>query len=269
MEAQPETIWRSPEAIVEIGFQRSQVVMMNEAHSDLKRCIRTRQIGKRILPVAHQAGVRHLAIEALQLPLIADRSNQSRTAPDYQSGYLAQPEMRDFIQTALDMGWTLISYEADLSLSSTGKEINLPKSTDSREQLLSSIKEYLDWREEQQALNLIAALQALPAGTPILVWCGNGHHSKRASPDLIPMGYQFQQKSHINPFVIDQIRTVKFDALDDPIETELVMQFADEWTKYGGTAGFLIEETPPSLAHYHFEDLGNDAFLFSTQNELE
>jgi hypothetical protein len=83
------------------------------------------------------------------------------------------------------------------------------------------------------------------------------------------MGYQFQQKSHINPFVIDQIRTVRFDAWDDQTETELVMQFADEWKKYGGTAGFLREETPPSLAHYHFEELGSDALLFSTQNDLE
>lgn len=269
MQSQHETIWRSPEQIVQIGFQRSQVVMMNEAHSDLKRCIRTRQIGQRILPTAHQAGVRRLAMEALQLPLIADRSNSSRSAPDYKTGYLAQPEMREFIQAALNLGWTLISYEADLSLSSTEQKFNLPKSTDNLEQLQSSIRDSINWREEQQALNLIAALRALPAGTPLLVWCGNNHHSKRVSPDWIPMGYQFQQHSQINPFVIEQIRTVKFDSWDDQIETELVMKFSDELTEYGGTAGFLVEDVPPSLAHYHFQDLGNDAYLFSTRNELE
>jgi len=105
-------IWRSPEEIVEIGFQRSRVVMMNEAHSEIKRCIRTRQIGKRILPVAYQAGVRHLAMEALQVPFIAESSNASRIAPDDGKVYLSQPEMKDFIQTALDLGWTLVCYEA-------------------------------------------------------------------------------------------------------------------------------------------------------------
>src|SRR6266508_2827553 len=162
MQSQQKTVWRSPEEIVEIGFQRASVVMMNEAHSGLKRCIRTRQIGQRILPVAHQAGVRHLAMEALSLPLIADRCNNSRSAPVYQTGALAQPEMREFLQAALDLGWTLISYEANISESSTEQKINLPKSTDTKKQLESSIREYTNWREEQQALNLIAALKSLP-----------------------------------------------------------------------------------------------------------
>ena len=70
-------IWRSPEEIVEIGFQRSTVVMMNEAHSGMARCIRTRQIGRRILPVAHRAGVRYLAMEAL-FPAFSEHSNRAR-----------------------------------------------------------------------------------------------------------------------------------------------------------------------------------------------
>ena len=105
-------IWRSPEEIVEIGFQRSQVVMMNEAHSELKRCIRTRQIGKRVLPVAHQAGVRHLAMEVL-FPWFAEQCNVARRIPQGDFGYLSQPEMKDVLQAALDLGWTLLPYEAD------------------------------------------------------------------------------------------------------------------------------------------------------------
>ena len=57
--------WRTPEELAEIGFSRSRVVMMNEAHSGDQRCIRTRLIGQRLLPALHRLGVRHLAMEAL------------------------------------------------------------------------------------------------------------------------------------------------------------------------------------------------------------
>lgn len=112
MQAQSSQIWRSPEEVVEIAFQRSSVVMMNEAHDGDKRCVRTRQIGQRILPVAHASGVRHLAMEALH-PNFAKQCNNTRLLPDEKMGYLSQPEMREFIQTALDLSWTLIPYEAD------------------------------------------------------------------------------------------------------------------------------------------------------------
>ena len=42
--------WRSPEELVEIGLSRSRVLMVNEAHDGLKRCIRTRNIGTRMIP---------------------------------------------------------------------------------------------------------------------------------------------------------------------------------------------------------------------------
>jgi hypothetical protein len=62
---EPRKKWRSPEELVELGLARSRVVMMNEHHNGLKRSVRTRVIGKRVLPTAHAAGVRHLAMEAL------------------------------------------------------------------------------------------------------------------------------------------------------------------------------------------------------------
>ncbi len=43
-------IWRTPEELITAGFGRSSVVMMNEAHSGLTRCIRTREVGQQILP---------------------------------------------------------------------------------------------------------------------------------------------------------------------------------------------------------------------------
>ena len=69
--------WRTPEELVEIGFSRSRVVMMNEAHSGEQRCIRTRLIGRRLLPTLHHLGVRHLAMEALY-PTAIDEVNRVR-----------------------------------------------------------------------------------------------------------------------------------------------------------------------------------------------
>jgi len=40
-------------------------VIVNECHDGDRHCPRTRAIGRRLLPVAHQAGVRRLAMEAL------------------------------------------------------------------------------------------------------------------------------------------------------------------------------------------------------------
>ena len=62
--SQPRS-WRSVEELIEIGFQCSRVVMMNEAHAGDLRCIRTRVIGQRILPAAYKMGARYLAMEAL------------------------------------------------------------------------------------------------------------------------------------------------------------------------------------------------------------
>ncbi|HXQ35527.1 MAG TPA: hypothetical protein VN843_16030, partial [Anaerolineales bacterium] len=270
-------IWRSPEEIVEIAFQRSSVVMINEAHNGMRRCIRTRQIGQRILPVAHQSGVRHLAMEAL-FPTFAAQCNNTRRVAAAGQDYLSQPEMREFVQTALDLGWTLIPYEAD-SLQWLSAKYGVDFQHPANPQRYSTqfqkyqadliSEEFTNWREEQQARNLISALQALPANSQFLVWCGNSHHSKTAHEDWTPMGYCFQQFSKINPFVIDQTRTVKFDFRDNYLETEITSQFSEKLAKYGGIAGLLLEEIPSSLAKCHFERLGVDAVLLSTQNEME
>lgn len=273
MQSAPKQTWRSPEEIVEIGFQRSSIVMMNEAHDDLKRCIRTRQIGQRILPVAHQAGVRHLAMEALRSNF-AEQCNSTRRVPDEKTGYLSQPEMREFIQTALDLGWSLISYEADsFKWLSARYGVIFPKGHDTNKtlnylrqhqtDLIST--EYTNWREEQQALNLITALKSFPEGTQLLVWCGNSHHSKQVGDDWIPMGYQFQKQSGINQFVIDQLRTVKFEFSGSEYFIEFIEQFSNDLLRYGGTAGFLMEEAPSIFGDDHIAD----AYLLSTQNELE
>jgi hypothetical protein len=272
MQSQVEMIWRSPEEILEIAFQRANVVMMNEAHSGLKRCIRTRQIGQKILPVAHEAGVRHLAMEAL-FPLFAEQSNSTRRLMQGDFGYLSQPEMKDFIQTALDLGWTLIPYEANnfkwlnekhgIDFSNSNENERYHRMQEFQAEFTSL--EFTNWREEQQALNIIRALQSLPAKTPLLVWCGNSHHSKTGGQGWVPMGYQFIEHSNIDPFVIDQTCTVKFDG-QKTWWYENVVEFAREsLDQWGGTAGLMTEEAKTLFLSEDTED----AFLFSTQNELE
>lgn len=260
------TIWHTPEEIIEIGFQRSRIMMMNEAHDGLKRCIRTRQVGQRILPTAHSYGARHLAMEALRIKF-AEECNKTRQVPlEKHATYLAQPEMITFVQAALNLGWTLIPYEAD-SLkwfkNKYGTDFQMSSSIFQKYQAELLSAEYTNWREEQQALNLISALQSMPADARLLVWCGNSHHSKVSEPEWSPMGFQFQQHSGIEPFVMDQTRTVKFEHHAtgfDPVE-----QFADDLNKFGGTAGFLSENAPSLFGRVQFAD----AFILSIHNELE
>lgn len=95
---------RTPEELLAIGFDRSRVVMVNEAHNGMKRCVRTREIGLRLLPAAHEAGVRHMAMEALYGP------------------YLVQPDMQALIDAAEELGWRLIPYEIDQLMSPNERE---------------------------------------------------------------------------------------------------------------------------------------------------
>lgn len=155
---------RAPEPDLDKLFGRSQVVMMNEAHDDLRRCVRTREIGRRILPVAHECGARCLAMEALHLPEQVRETNITRHSPVpiRQDSYLAQPEMRSLIQTALDLEFDLAHYEANMDEFHAGEED--PMSVGAMNQ-----------RDEMQARNLIRVLDALPQDAELLVWCGNSH----------------------------------------------------------------------------------------------
>ena len=165
-------------------------------------------------------------------------------------GYLAQPEMRQLLQGALDLGWTLLGYEADVrwAVEHFGDLRGL---------------EVTNWREEQQARNLIRLLKELPGGERLLVWCGNGHHSKIASGDWHPMGYQFSKLSGIEAFAIDQIPTVQFPGR--PPARWLTPEVVSELESMGGTAGFLSEEAP---GFWGMRETA-DAFVFSIDNELE
>jgi hypothetical protein len=47
--------WCPVEGLVRRGFAHASVVMANEAHSGLARCVRTREVGVRMIQAAHEA----------------------------------------------------------------------------------------------------------------------------------------------------------------------------------------------------------------------
>ena len=130
--------WRPVEDLVRWGFAHAPVVMANEAHNGLARCIRTREVGVRMIRAAHEAGVRRLAMEALPWPA-RDTPGPITAIPPRRGGYLAQPDMRRLITTALELGWSLWAYEAVFETAAR---------TDQAEMLSM---EFTNWRDREQA----------------------------------------------------------------------------------------------------------------------
>lgn len=262
---------RTPEELVEIGFSRSRVVMMNEAHNRLLRCVRTRNIGRQVLPTAHELGVRHLAMEALTLEF-ARECNQTRRVRPESDGYLAQPDMQAFIQAALDLGWTLMAYEADDRPWIKDRLGPFPTDEPERQRYLQAVQtlfqsmEHTNWREREQGANLTRSLSELGEHSKLLVWCGNNHLLKAEIPGLqwSPMGFQFRQLSQVDPFTIDQTVTVLLSADQSTEGVRLLEVYADEVRQAGGTAGYLTGEGPEVFWSAHV-----DALLLSLENSME
>jgi hypothetical protein len=242
--------WRPVEDLVRWGFGHAPVVMANEAHNGLARSVRTREVGVRMVQAAHAAGVRRLAMEALHWPA-RDVPGPITTLPDAPRGYLAQPEMRTLIGTALDLGWTLWAYEHQFDITANTDPAHLRS------------MEHTNWREREQATNLCRLLEAAP-GEPMLVWCGNSHASKRKGEEWVPMGWHFREMSGVEAFVIDQDVTVAFHGEPQRWVRELLASLDDILAAHGGTAGILRDQAPPPLDGW----AGVDALVVSTDNEL-
>lgn len=241
--------WRSVEELTQLAFSRTRVVMANEAHSGLARCVRTREVGARMVRAAHEAGVRRLAMEALPHP-VEGALGPIPEMPLTAGGYLAQPDMRNLMATALELGWTLWAYEAAI-----------PADADPAE-LLSM--EFTNRRELEQARNLCQILARDPA-RPLLVWCGNSHAAKEANGEWVPMGQRFMELSGTDPFVIDQTVTVEFEpGRPRPWVNELLAGLGQMLASFGGTAGILRNQAPPPLDSW----CGVDAVVVSTDNAL-
>jgi hypothetical protein len=239
--------WMSPAEIVGYGFERSPVVMMNEAHHGFSRCARTRRIGRSILPAAHAAGCRYLALEALQNDTPGPTLSTERPK---QVGYLAQPEMIEFVEAALDLGWTLVAYEIahEVMRREHGDDLRSMAATNHRERV--------------QAHNLLLAFHEV-GEAPMLVWCGNSHHAKGSAGEWVPMGVCFSEAAGFEPFSIDQTQTITFVPGGQP-NIELTAELRSSLDAIGGTAGFVAEDPPRSLeVPDHF-----DALILSTDNAM-
>ncbi len=240
--------WRSVEELIGWGFAHAPVVMANEAHNGLARCIRTREVGVQMIRAAHEAGVRRLAMEALPWPA-PDTPGPIVAIPPVPGGYLAQPDMRRLIMAALELGWSLWAYEAG------------PAAGTGQAEMLTM--EFTNWREHEQAQNL-CHLRAAAPDEPLLVWCGNGHACKEAMQEWVPMGWHFRAMSGTNPFVIDQTVTVTFEGEPQPWVQELLAALGETLAAHGGTVGILRDYAPVSLDTWP----GVDAVVVSSENTL-
>jgi hypothetical protein len=238
-------VWRTPEQLVTLAFSRARFVMMNEGHSGLARCVRTRRVGRAILPAAHAAGCRYLAMEAITS---LEPGPSFTTVADPTNSYFDQPEMFELATAALELGWQLVGYECYVS------EEQAPD--------LKSI-EFVNLRERQQAENLAAAIDRMPRDAGLLVWCGNSHHRKSAGAKWIPMGVQFAALGRY-AYAIDQLATVAFDA-DHPPPIPLTPELRAVLENLGGTAGFNRDEPPAGFAVGD----GWDARILSTDNVID
>jgi hypothetical protein len=241
--------WLTAEELVEIGFQRSRVLMMNEAHNGFRRSVRTREVGLRVLPTAHACGVRDLALEAM-VKEVAAEANETRELPSWTDhGYLSQPEMRRLVAGALELGWNLHAYEAEL---------------DRRPPALDPLSmEATNWRDDEQARNLAALVGSLPADAKLMIWCGNSHLSKRDSPDWHPMGLRFREHAGVNHFAIDQTTYVVFDSSMRPWAEPWITAHRAEISRRRGAAGFLAEEAPAD-----WQRSGEDAYVLCELDEI-
>jgi hypothetical protein len=234
-----EVDWLSAEEIVREGFRRSRVVMLNEANSGLRRCVRTRRTGTRILPVAWASGARVLAVEALGSP----------GGDPPVAAVLEQPEMAELLAGARRLGFRVAGYDAD------GKAIPVRLRTKTRSPAFSN------WRDDKQAGNLAALLEELPAGDRMLVWAANLHHTKVRFMAYQPTGWRFRTRTGVDPFVIDQTVTVAF--VERRVASPILQWAQGELRRRSGEAGFIWQEGMPRLSP------GSDAWVLSVDNRME
>ena len=240
--------WLTIEQLTEVAFGTQPVVMANEAHDGMRRCVRTRRVGLRLVRAAHELGVRDLAMEALPAPAPGEPESWTELPP-VEGGYLAQPDMRELTSTALGRGWRLWSHEA----------LTPPELLEHPEQLLTM--EFTNRREREQALNLAEVARRVPM---LLVWCGNGHATRQVVSDWVPMGYQFVRITGRRPYVIDQTVTVNWNDENDYMPDGALEWLDGELAPYGGTAAVRHDDAPEQLLQRDA-----DAFVLSLHNQLE
>lgn len=234
-----EVDWMSAEELIQQGFERSRVVMINEASSGLVRNSRARRTGTRILPLAWAGGARMLAVEPMGPP------GGSPPVP----AVLEQPDMAELLAAARRLGFQLSGYDAD------GGHIPLQLRTKTKSPAFSN------WRDDQQATHLTNLLRQLAPADRMLVWACNLHHAKVRFMAYQPTGWRFRTRSGVDPFVIDQTATVRF--VERRGSSPILQWAQSELHRRGGEAGFIWRQGMPRLSP------GSDAWVLSLDNRME
>jgi hypothetical protein len=152
-----------------------KVIMLNE--SPAKGLHRAFAIS--LLEELFKKGFHYLAMEMLN-----NFSNHSLTKLTIATGYYtAEPVAGEFIRKALEIGYTLVSYEDTDALISHHNASE---------------------RDSIQAKNIYDIIRKDPSAK-IFVYGSNGHISEKTTEqDYIPMGLMFKRISGIDPLTIDQ-----------------------------------------------------------------
>lgn len=150
-----------------------RVVMINEAFGKPLH----RAFTLSLLADFYRQGFRYLAMEMLN-----NFSSQSLLRENMHTGYYAsEPVAGELVRSALEMGYTLVSYE------DTAASAHTP-----------------NLRDSIQAENIYSVLRKDTAAK-ILVHASFAHISKKQGPDgHIPMALAFWRRSGIEPLTIDQ-----------------------------------------------------------------
>jgi len=146
----------------------SRVVILNEAHTQPKH----RYFAGILLKELYSQGFRYLALEALS----KDDSLNVRKFPLLTYGfYVREPTMANLIRYALELGYTLISYDVDTRN-----------------------------REFIQAQNIFDKTIKGRAESKVLVLAGHGHIDESSIEPNKMMARHFYEISGINPLTINQ-----------------------------------------------------------------
>lgn len=248
------TAWMSVEGLVENGFSRARVVMVNDTRGWMSRCRRGRAIGRRVLAAAHGGGCRDLAVEALDATVAAELS-AARVVPAASGGVLAEDDMRAMLQDALDRGWDVWGFAVDLTRypgPATGADDG-------------------EWRQRQCCAHLDDVLGRLGHATKLLVWYEGasmtlwGPHFDAAAIDDVSH-CRFSDLTWDESFVVDQTCTIAFYAESERVCANLVESTRPVLESFGGSAAILHEDAGEPL---RYSACGCHAFLLSTENALD
>jgi hypothetical protein len=216
--------------------------MINEDHRDSSH----RAFTTELLPVLRKQGFRYLAAEAFGPDVEAARY------PKVGRDFTDDPVFGDMVRRALELGYTLVPYEAPSECSAAElKAFN----TNGSAAILGN--NCMEGRELGQARNLARFIESHP-GEKLLVHVGG---SRNAKIDFIfgkLMGLNFRELTKIDPLSIDQIQMSE-GAGARPEYWAVAAQYSDR------TAAFALQ----SKKGFYPEDDGMDISVMHPHAKYE